>query len=90
MVSKPLIAKFAFGLVAPFIGLFAGLQIAPWIGNILMFPFVAASAFTGIPIGDMPVLLFAVLVLVSGVVWAALLSMPEFIRARWLKRSPKA
>jgi hypothetical protein len=89
-LRKSLIYKFLFGVAAPFIGLFAGLQISPWLGNILMFPFVAVSALTGIPIGEMPGLLFAVLVLVSGVVWAALLSVPGFIRALWVNRPPKA
>ncbi len=89
-MRKSLIYKFLFGVAAPFIGFFAGLQISPWLGNILMFPFVAVSALTGIPLGEMPGLLFAVLVLVSGVVWAALLSVPGFIRALWVNRPPKA
>lgn len=86
-MSKYLIYKFAFGIVAPFIGLFAGLQISPWLGNILMFPFITISALTGIPIGEMPGLLFAVLVLVSGVAWAAILSLPNLIRSRRGKNS---
>jgi hypothetical protein len=81
-LSKPLIYKLAFGLAAPFIGLFAGLQVSPLLGNILMFPFIAVSALTDIPIGEMSGVLFGALVLLSGVAWAALLSAPGFILAQ--------
>lgn len=89
MPRKHLIFKFLFGLAAPFIGLFAGLQISPLLGNILMFPFIAVSALTGIPIGEMSGALFGALVLLSGVAWAVLLSAPGFIRAHLNKQPPK-
>ena len=89
MSRKHLIYKCLFGLAAPFIGLFAGLQVSPLLGNVLMFPFIAVSALTDIPIGEMPGWLFGALVLLSGVAWAVLLSVPGFIRARLNKQPPK-
>lgn len=89
-MPKPLIYKFLFGLIAPFIGLFVGLQVSPLLANILMFPIIAVSAATDTPIGEMPGLLWVGMVLLSGVVWSALLSVPGLIRAQWGNRSPKA
>ena len=89
-MSKPLVYKFAFGLIAPFIGLFVGLQVSPLLANILMFPIIAVSAVTDVPIGEMSGLLWAGMVLLSGVVWATLLSVPGLIRAQLGNRSPKA
>ena len=86
MITKPILIKFSFGLIAPFIGLFVGLQVSPWLGSVLMFPFIAVSAVTGIPIGEMPGLLFGALVLVSGVAWAIVLSIPGVIRTQLGKR----
>ncbi len=83
--------KFLFGLLAPFIGLFVGLQISPLLANVLMFPFIIVSALTGTPtgtpIGEMSGLLFTSLVLISGVAWAVLLSIPTYIRAVWASRA---
>ncbi len=53
MLSKLILCRFLFGLIAPFIGLFIGLQMSPWLANILMFPFIIVSALTDIPIGMM-------------------------------------
>lgn len=41
-----------FGLLAPFIGMFAGLQIVPFLGTVLMFPFVIVGELVNQPFGD--------------------------------------
>ena len=59
-----------FGLVAPFIGLFVGLQVSPMVANILMLPILALSAVLNSPFGMWsPTLMLTGLVL-SVVVWA--------------------
>ena len=40
-----------FGLIAPFVGLFLGLQVAPVLGNILMFPFILIGSIVDKPFG---------------------------------------
>ena len=59
-----------FGLVAPFIGMFIGLQVSPMVANILMFPVIAMSAALNSRFGMWsPALMLAALVL-SVIVWA--------------------
>ncbi len=48
-----LIAGAVFGLFAPFVGLFLGLQASPGLGTAFMAPFVALSVLTGVPFGEM-------------------------------------
>lgn len=82
MKNKPLLYGFAFGVVAPIVGLFIGLQVSPWLANVLMFPIIAVSALTGTPLGDMSGLFQAAMVLLSGVVWAALFWLISMLRAK--------
>lgn len=58
-----------FGLLAPFLGLFAGLQVAPVLGNILMFPFVIISKITGQPFGEFSTILKLLSWALSIVLW---------------------
>lgn len=41
-----------FGLVAPFIGMFVGLQMVPFLGTILMLPFAIISTILDQPFGN--------------------------------------
>lgn len=59
-----------FGLVAPFIGMFIGLQVSPMVANVLMFPIIGMSAMLQSPFGAWsPALMLAGLAL-SIIVWA--------------------
>ena len=49
---KTFIYGMLFGVFATIFGLFAGLQISPILGNILMFPVIAISAITDTPFGN--------------------------------------
>ncbi|MEM7114699.1 MAG: hypothetical protein AAF614_19845 [Chloroflexota bacterium] len=81
-IPKSAIFGFVFGLIAPFIGLFFGLQVSVFLGNLLMLPFQAFFALTGIPFGEMSGLVVLLLTLVSGVLWAAIF----YVIARLLNR----
>lgn len=70
MSLKPALYGFAFGVFAPVAGLFIGLQVSPLLANILMFPIIAVSALTGTPLGEMSGLMIALMIGLSGVVWA--------------------
>ena len=61
-----------FGALAPFAGLFFGLQVSPLLGNILAFPLIVVSWLAGEPIGSLPVFLLAVGFLLSSVIWCLL------------------
>lgn len=63
---------FLFGLVAPVVGLFAGLQFSVPVGNVLSFPLIFISILTGQPFGDWSGLLIGTGFLFSGMVWALL------------------
>jgi len=59
-----------FGLVAPFVGMFVGLQVSPMVANVLMFPVIAMAAVLNSPFGMWsPALMLAALVL-SVIAWA--------------------
>ena len=59
-----------FGLVAPFVGMFVGLQVSPMVANVLMFPIIAMAAALNSPFGAWsPALMLAALVL-SVIAWA--------------------
>ncbi len=71
MQAKPLAAGFLFGLLAPLLGLFIGLQLSPLLANILMFPIIMVSVAVDVPLGEMSGWLWAALMILSGFVWAA-------------------
>lgn len=59
-----------FGLLAPFLGLFIGLQVSPALGTILIFPFILASGIFDIPVGHFSAPVWAALIVVSSICWA--------------------
>ena len=61
-----------FGLLAPFIGLFAGLQIAPFLGEILMFPFVIISTVVGQPFGEFSTFMMVLSTSLSMILWGSI------------------
>ena len=71
-ISKSAIFGFIFGLIAPFIGLFLGLQVSVFLGNLLTLPFQAFFTLTGVPFGEMPGVIILLLTLISGILWAAI------------------
>lgn len=81
MSKKALIWGGVFGLVAPFIGLFVGLQVSPMLANILMFPIIGLAAVSGGWFGQNPSI-FLVGIVLSVVVWALVFG----IVAKFLKR----
>lgn len=87
MRSRHVIIGFLFGLAAPFLGLFAGLQISVALGNVLMIPFIVVSTATGTPFGEMPGWLWALLTLVSGCLWAVVFAVATRFVTKW-RRSP--
>ncbi|OGG50901.1 hypothetical protein A2704_05965 [Candidatus Kaiserbacteria bacterium RIFCSPHIGHO2_01_FULL_54_36b] len=68
--KKALIWGGAFGLVAPFVGMFVGLQVSPVVANILMFPILGMSMVLNSPFGMWSPALMLAGLLVSIVVWA--------------------
>lgn len=64
MSKKALIWGGLFGLVAPFVGIFFGLQVSTTLGNILAFPVIVLAYVTGTPLGMWhPALMFAAVAL---------------------------
>lgn len=72
MSKKALVWGGLFGLVAPFIGMFLGLQVSAIAGNILTFPLVGLSYVTGQPLGAWGAGLKVVALLSSVLVWAVI------------------
>jgi|GEM_PF-5152391 len=58
-----------FGLIAPFIGMFAGLQVAPFLGTILMFPIIVLSKMIGQPFGNFSATLMILSIVLSIICW---------------------
>lgn len=59
-----------FGLIAPFVGLFVGLQISPVVANVLMFPIIGLSYVLGTPFGMWDSSLMILGIALSIVMWA--------------------
>lgn len=77
------LAGFVFGVVVPFIGVFLGLQVAPLLGTIFAFPFIAAGWVMGEPFGHLSAALRFAALLISGLVWAAVFwTVARALRAR--------
>ena len=70
MKRKPLLTGVLFGIIAPPVGMFVGLQVSPVLANILMFPILIVSMVTGTPLGDMSIGLWLSMIVLSGLVWA--------------------
>jgi len=82
MRRKALIWGAAFGLVAPFVGLFAGLQVSVWLGNILAFPLVGLAYLTGRPFGTWGVWPMLLAVGLSMVAWALIFGVVSLLGSR--------
>jgi hypothetical protein len=61
-----------FGVIAPFFGLFVGLQIIPFFGTILLFPFVLISKIVGQPLGEFSTTLLVLSFILSIIVWGGI------------------
>ena len=61
-----------FGLIAPCLGLFAGLQVLPVIGTILLFPAVIISKVVGLPFGEFSTGLIILSFILSVVAWGVI------------------
>ncbi len=59
-----------FGFLAPFIGMFVGLQISPIVADVLMFPIVGLAAVLGSPFGMWGMGLKLASLVLSIVAWA--------------------
>lgn len=68
--KKALLWGGVFGLVAPFIGMFIGLQVSPMVANVLMFPVIGMSAMLQRPFGMWSPALMLTAVALSIIVWA--------------------
>jgi len=61
-----------FGVIAPFLGLFVGLQIVPFLGTILLFPSVLISKVSGQPLGDFSTSLMVFSFILSIIAWGGI------------------
>ena len=83
--KKALMWGGVFGLVAPFVGMFVGLQVSPMVANVLMFPIIAMAAGLNSPFGMWsPALMLAALVL-SVIVWALVFAAVDMLVKRMRK-----
>lgn len=69
---KKMLAGFVFGLIAPVIGLFIGLQVSTAVGNLLTFPIIGVSILLDVPFGLMSTAVRLGAWLFSGIVWAVI------------------
>jgi len=67
--KKELIAGIIFGAVAPFLGLFFGLQLSIFLGNILTFPLIIESTLIDKPFGEFSIFWWGVSFLLSMILW---------------------
>ena len=84
MSKKALVWGGVFGLIAPFIGIFLGLQVSTLAGNILAFPIIGLSYLTGEPFGFWSTGTMVGAFAFSVVVWALIFALLArlFTRAR--------
>jgi hypothetical protein len=69
---KQLLAGFVFGLIAPVIGLFIGLQISTAVDTLFTFPIIGVSTLLDVPFGLMTTAVRLGAWLFSGIVWAVI------------------
>jgi len=53
MLKNPYVIGAIFGFLAPFVGLFIGLQISPVLGTLLLAPVISLGDILETPVGDM-------------------------------------
>lgn len=90
MNKKALIGGAVFGLVAPFVGIFIGLQISTVLGNVLAFPVVGLAYLTGEPFGiwGSGMMIFAVALSIA--LWAIIFGAISMAFARKVPPSSEA
>lgn len=64
-----------FGLIAPLVGMFVGLQVSSVLGNILMWPFVCIAYMTGLPFGMWGSVMTLTATALSVIVWALIFAL---------------
>ena len=72
MSRKTLIWGSFIGIIAPFFGIFLGLQVHPIIGNIFSFPLIIVSRISSTPFGQMNFGLRLLGLTISVVCWIAI------------------
>ena len=83
--KKALLWGGVFGLVAPFVGVFVGLQVSPMVANVLMFPVLAMSVMLGSPFGMWSPALMLVALVLSVIVWALVFAAVDMLVKRMRK-----
>ncbi len=68
-----------FGLLAPIVGLFLGLQVSVVIANVLLWPALLMSSVLGAPLGTWNIWLMLGGMLVSVLVWALVFGIAHLI-----------
>jgi hypothetical protein len=69
MKKSTLIIGVLIGIIAPFLGIAAGLQIHPMLGNIFCFPFVLISSITDQSFGEMTTFYRSLGISLSVLIW---------------------
>ena len=88
MSKKALIIGSVWGLIAPFIGIFFGLQVSTTVGNLLAFPVIGLVYITGQPFGTWGVGYMVLAVTVSIVIWAILFGLVATLFKRQSSDAP--
>ncbi len=82
MNKRILTIGFLLGLIFPFIGIFLGLQVSTTLGNVFAFPFVLGAMISGIPFGEWSTLVQILVLVGSGLIWAAVFSLVSLLFTR--------
>lgn len=64
------VSALIFGIFTTWFGFFAGLQVSPMIGNVLVFPFSLSAAFSGAGFGHFSPLTLLCLFSLTSLVWS--------------------
>lgn len=75
-------AGFLFGVLAPLLGVFLGLQVSPTLGNLFAFPLIAMGWVLDEPFGQLSSLSRIAALLVSGLLWSFVYAGAAAARAR--------
>lgn len=77
MSKKTVVWGTVFGVIAPLVGLFLGLQVAPILGNILLLPILGLSSLFSTPIGMFSAFQKVLALIVSIIFWVISFSVIE-------------
>ena len=77
MRKRIYILGIALGLIVPYIGIFAGLQVSVTLGNILAFPIITVAYVTGTPFGMWHPALWLLAAVLSIVVWTVIVAIVD-------------